>query len=789
MGKYDYSLDLGKDIERISKIEKAREKEEEIVETKESLEKPQYLSRINKTHIIMLVLLLFLGFQYLTLTDKLYFFDINANIELTNQLKKSITTRKLQSNPLIFSQQELQKEVLEEFNQVKKTTKFKELIRKRAEQLKEWHKDEEGQVYLYKIDPYYYYRMAKQYLEWGQFEYPGTERCKKEYTDERCKKIYTDPLRSSPRGEIAFPTLLPYFIVYFYKILLLFNNVSLMTAAFYLPVIFGLLSIICFFFIAHKLFNNDVITFCTTLLFTLNQRFFIGNYAGNTDTQILAFFFSMLTILLLVYFIDFKNKIRSIFLFFLFYPVLVLFSNSWPSGWKYILVIILGFITFYTTILIINSLINKKFNYYYLLVLFIPLLFIKTITGVISRALVYFRNDYGVGELAHSSLNSIAQALGGITIFSFAIITGLYLIYKNLKKPNKYEVLTLSWFIPLLIAGILGRRFTYFLAPSFCLLAGYGFFYTYPYIIKLLNNFALPIKKKHNKWLICILLSVIIISVLADDILASRELFPETNDAIYNTAKFINENSKENAIIFTGKNRGYIWQALAMRGTILDGAQWGMAKEKELFKALSGEDEEKLNKYFKISGFKYDLPSNILELNFSELNNLYANEVNNKTKDLFIVIDKDTFSALSNYDKFRASKEELLYKNIKHLTISEVYDCFSMPDEKLLCGANFVVDIKKLSATQKDLITGNEFSPDSLVVVKNGTRQEKTFENGVGNFTLFVLETNQNYKSFFVDKKLKNTLTARMYAGEKIKGFKKVHEENLPERIVTYKIL
>jgi len=89
-----------------------------------------------------------------------------------------------------------------------------------------------------------------------------------------------------------------------------------------------------------------------------------------------------------------------------------------------------------------------------------------------------------------------------------------------------------------------------------------------------------------------------------------------------------------------------------------------------------------------------------------------------------------------------------------------------------------------LNATQQGFL-----QPNSLVVVKDGIRREKVFDKGIGDFTLFVFEGNNGYQSFMVDKKLKNTLTARFYSGEQLSDFEIVHSEDLPERVITYKLL
>ncbi len=810
MGKFDYSLDLGKDLGIITESEKTPE-----VTNNNSFEKPQYLPHLNKTHIIMLILLLIIGFEYLTITDKLYIFDIQANLEADTQLKESITARKIQNNPLLTAQG-LENEVRKEFDQVKKTSAFKEQVNDRAIQLKNWHKDISGQVYLYTVDAYYYYRMANQYVMWKSFNSPSAEGF-----------YYNDPLRTSPRGETLSPTLLSYFTAYFYKLWSVLSNISVMTAAFYLPVIFGLLSIVCFFFIAHKLFNNDIITFCATLLFTLHQRFFVGNFAGNSDTQVLAFFFTMLTMLIFVYFIDFSNKVRSIILFLLFYPTLVLFSESWSPGWMYILVIIFGFTISYSVLIFVRGVITKEVNYYYLLLFFIPLFFTKKILDVLNLAMQRFNpkvvsasGERFIGELYASSFNSIIEALGGLVLVVFAFCVLLYLLYRNLSNPNKYEVFVITWFIPMLIAGWLSRRFTYFIAPSFCLLVGFGLYYTYPYLSKILEQLSLPVKKEYNKWIACVVLSLAILTLLSDDIFASREMLPEVNDAIAKTADFIQSDSNETALIFTGMNRGYVWQALAMRGTISDGANWGSVKEKELYIALTNDVEETYKKPFYLLSLDKGYPS--VDLSFKDKNSDYWSkfiEELNKTKietifnEAFVVVDKDTFSALSryysiaredwrkttirdyvfnnkNFEELNLTDEEKNYwlsKSIKtddtSLALSDLNNCYLYQDKKLVCANNFVIDIDNLDAQQ------NNLHPHSLVVVKNDVRQEKVFSDGSGDFTIFVFEGNNGYLSFFVDKQLKDTLTARLYSGEKIKGFEQVHIEELPERIVTYKIV
>ena len=118
-------------------------------------------------------------------------------------------------------------------------------IKQLSEEYKDYYRDPSGQTYVYSVDPYIFLIEARNLLNYGTV----------------WDKSGGSALRRAPRGESLPPSILPHFTVYFYKFLNLFKTTSLETAAFYLPVILGMISIMFVFFISRKIMNNDLFAF------------------------------------------------------------------------------------------------------------------------------------------------------------------------------------------------------------------------------------------------------------------------------------------------------------------------------------------------------------------------------------------------------------------------------------------------------------------------------------------------------------------------------------------------
>ncbi|MFW6220624.1 MAG: hypothetical protein ACOC3X_03020, partial [Nanoarchaeota archaeon] len=195
-----------------------------------------------------------------------------------------------------------------------------------------------------------------------------------------------------------------------------------------LPIIFGVISLITFFFVLKKLkFNKRNIFFA--LFFLITSQIFIYGFLAN-----LKFSLIFLLCLIIYYLINFENKIK----YFASIPIFLLFLLK-PS---------------FTTIGIIITIYYFIFidkNYYFL---FIPF-FIAIVALILNIHLFNFYNFFhfqnlNIINLLENNLIMFGSNLG----FSFFIffLAGFYLV---VSWKNKIKNLQLYFFLLILILGIL----------------------------------------------------------------------------------------------------------------------------------------------------------------------------------------------------------------------------------------------------------------------------------------------------------------------------------------------
>ncbi|MBN2566811.1 hypothetical protein JXB02_01840 [Candidatus Woesearchaeota archaeon] len=156
-----------------------------------------------------------------------------------------------------------------------------------SEQFKTHFQDEQGQTYLLAIDPYFWYRYARNYLDHG-------------YDLDRIDEAgrYIDDHVLAPLGRVGLPTTFQNFhvrlIVYFYRFLSFWKpDVSLMTATFYVPALVAALSVIPVFFIARR-FGGNLAGFFAALIVAIHPSFLVRTAAGFADTDAYNVFFPLM---------------------------------------------------------------------------------------------------------------------------------------------------------------------------------------------------------------------------------------------------------------------------------------------------------------------------------------------------------------------------------------------------------------------------------------------------------------------------------------------------------------
>ncbi len=210
-------------------------------------------------------------------------------------------------------------------------------IEQQGKVYKSFYQDDAGQTYLFELDPWHWYRLAKNYLEHG---YEGDLEKNGRYYD---MYIYAglplDKRSSSPKKIGTFHVLM---IVVFYKIASFFNpSIPLTTVAFYVPMIFGVLFIIPAFFIGRKLGGN-IGGFFTALLLSFHKALILRTSAGFSDTDGYSIFFPLMIVWMFIEAWNAEKVISKIMLSSAAGTLVGIYSYAWSGWWNIFYFIIIA---------------------------------------------------------------------------------------------------------------------------------------------------------------------------------------------------------------------------------------------------------------------------------------------------------------------------------------------------------------------------------------------------------------------------------------------------------------
>ena len=575
----------------------------------------------NKKFLVPLVIILIcMSFSVYFRTQPAYLpiTDDWARSSVYNYYNSQISNQINQQNPFLpeANKNEL---VEEEFNNILKTQKDE--IEANIVQLSNYFKsrlqDEDGQTYLLAIDPYFWYRNARNYLDHGfaadieiDGNYYSTHRLAP-FMEEDVIKINTD------EGEIVktinkfggwwgkkFENLNVLIEVWLYRLVHLFNeNVSLMAICFYVPVIISSLAVIPAFFIAKRVSGN-VGGFFAALMVAIHPFFISRTAGGFADTDPYNVFFPLLIAWIFLEAFEAKSNLKRIVLTSLSGLCIGLFSFAW-SGWSFIFNFLIGTAGIYIVYQIIVH--RKEFkkdiisilsykpikNTLVILVTFLLSsgIFVTLFMGLntFTRAFTEYIRFAGmknvavttlwynvyttVAELNPLSWNQIVQQIGGSFLLFVAFIgVILTLTKKDLhgKIDIKYAVLIMMWFFSTIYASTKGVRFVLIMVPAFSLGFGIALGVIYNLATKWISK-EMQVNKMISCFVVFILLSLLMISPMKTAQATAKNEIPSMNDSWYEALTKIKENSSEDAIINSWWDFGHWFKAIADRGVTLDG--------------------------------------------------------------------------------------------------------------------------------------------------------------------------------------------------------------------------
>ena len=323
--KKDNEIDLSFDLSKIKKFFKSEEKEirdgEEI-----SVNWSKVIDFFKKYGVVFIALIPIILSIYVRMqAGFLPFTDDWAVNTVMNNIRSQIRSGIYQQYPNLpdtnkntLVDTELQRVIAQNKAQIDQQ------IKATSYYFKTFYQDESGKNYMPDIDPYYWFRYAKNIVDHG---HPGDVLKDGKPFDNR---------QLAPIGRYVMSDMFhSYFLAYFYKFLHFFApDLSLMHSLFYYPVFVSALSVLLVFLIARKIAGN-IGGFFAGLIMAVNAAFLGRTLFGHADSDAWVIFFPLLITWLFVATMDMKNILKIIIITILagFFTGLYIFA--W-SGWWYI---------------------------------------------------------------------------------------------------------------------------------------------------------------------------------------------------------------------------------------------------------------------------------------------------------------------------------------------------------------------------------------------------------------------------------------------------------------------
>ena len=575
----DISGNLSQDIQIEREIKKTPESHPKIRKKEKTREKNiRSFLQISAFIIILILVTVFIRIK----TAEMPYFDAIAQDAVERHYEGLVQQEISQSVDIL--PQEKVKAAEQRYYELLKSREADNLIKQTAENYKASYRDEQGMNYLYGGDAYYYFKQTNDLIEDGV----------------------------KPKSGI------PYVYAWAYRIISMFNpGITIKGAVFYLPVLFGVLSVILIFLITRRL-TDDFGGFIAGFFLAINPSFLLNTRAGFIDTNSLNVLLSMLIIYLFLHTIELKKK--SIITGLLLILSIFAFKSIW-NGWYYIVVILAVYITaFFFIFALVNIFKNSNYkspksvsilagimaiilggSYF-----FIKSGFMKTILARFKLTERFFPSGFiTVAELQGYSFIELTQRLGGFAVMFFVLVVIFYLIYKSFRELTAYNEISLKlffmqfrtkifvivYFISMFFIPFFAKRFTTFLVPAFCIALGTGIYLVMPYLTGFIKSIQININSQYMKYLIILIISLFLFLSGAGVLKANMKSIPHMNDAIYNTAAEIKFNSSEGAKINMWWDYGYLYEAVAERDVAFHGGSFNSPRLHWISMAFMTDDE------------------------------------------------------------------------------------------------------------------------------------------------------------------------------------------------------
>lgn len=253
-----------------------------------------------------------------------------ARSNVYDYYKNSISAQINQQYPNL-PQQNRQVLIDKEFQSVleQESSNIDNQVRELASSFRSRFQDDTGQTYLLAIDPYLWYGLTKNYVEYGV---SGNK-------IENGEVFYT--LRGGRFDKPAGPNIHAWSMAQLYKIMHIFDkDTTVLKAVFYFPVILCTLALIPAFFLGQR-FSGSIGAFFTATIVAIHPAVLGRTAGGFSDTDAYNIFYPLFIVWFFVEAFETKKRMKKYALFTLSGLFMSLYAISW-GGWWHLPLIILG---------------------------------------------------------------------------------------------------------------------------------------------------------------------------------------------------------------------------------------------------------------------------------------------------------------------------------------------------------------------------------------------------------------------------------------------------------------
>jgi len=464
-----------------------------------------------------------------------------------------------------------------------------------ADLIRDEFQDDEGQTYLYGVDPWLWYGYARNKIQYGHWG--DTYNNETSWVSYRRGRFGREP-------DFAFYSM---FIVAIYYIANLFMDISIHTAAFITPVVLFCAGVIPGFFIAYRI-AGPIAGLLSASFLAINPALVARTMAGFSDTDPFNTIFPLYTIWFLIEAFYAKTLKRKTFFTCLSMFMIGAYRVAW-SGGIFFIVFIFGALV----LIALYNILKEGWKYYfkhktakhdaiYLGVGFLAWGFFGTLFALwafhdIKRALIatfytpltvpsHFIQLKSVGvaslwpnvlttvvELQPGSISDVIVSIGGKLMFLMGIVGILFIIFSK-RKEEGYRpaaILLGLWFFATLYASYSNVRFDALLSTAFSIAIAYGLISLYDLAKGMVGK---KIKKIYLLIIFIIVCSLLLLGSFNQAMDVSGQTFPVIVDTWVDSLEAIKEDP-EPAIVTTWWDFGHWITALSGKSVTFDGGDQG----------------------------------------------------------------------------------------------------------------------------------------------------------------------------------------------------------------------